>query len=193
METQKMRNRWLAGPGLAAVAVIALAACGSSGGGSASSGGSSAPAAGSSSAAAGGGSASTVVKTTSSSAGTVLTNSKGFTLYTFAADKGTTSTCYGQCAKFWPPLMGSATVAPGAKVSGSFGVTTRKDGSKQVTWNGHPLYTFLGDKKPGDVTGNGKNVDGGVWNVVTASGGAAPAPSSSSSSSSGGGSGGYGY
>ena len=176
-----MRNRWLAGPGLAAVAVIALAACGSS-----ASGGS-APAAGgsSSSAAAGGGSASTVVKTTSSSAGTVLTNSKGFTLYTFAADKGSTSTCYKQCAKFWPPLMGPATAAAGSKVPGTFGVTTRKNGSKQVTYNGKPLYTFLGDHKPGDVTGNGKNIDGGVWNVITTSGAAAPAPSSSSSSSSG--------
>jgi predicted lipoprotein with Yx(FWY)xxD motif len=192
-----MRNRWLAGPGLAAVAVIALAACGSSGGGGSASGGSgsSAPAAGSGSSAAGGGGGgvSTVVKTVSSSAGKVLANSKGFTLYTFAADKGSTSTCYGQCAKFWPPLMGPVTVASGAKVSGKFGVTTRKDGSKQVTYNGKPLYTFLGDKNPGDVTGNGKNVDGGVWNVVTASGAAAPAPAASSSSSSGGGSGGYGY
>jgi predicted lipoprotein with Yx(FWY)xxD motif len=190
-----MRNRWLAGPGLAAVAVIALAACGSSGGSSASGG--SAPAAGSGSSAASGGgggsSASTVVKTTSSSAGTVLTNSKGFTLYTFAADKGSTSTCYRQCAKFWPPLMGPATAAAGAKVSGKFGVTTRKNGSQQVTYNGKPLYTFLGDHKPGDVTGNGKNIDGGVWNVITTSGAAAPAPSSSSSKSSGSGSGGYGY
>jgi predicted lipoprotein with Yx(FWY)xxD motif len=180
-----MRNRWLAGPGLAAVAVIALTACGSSGGSSASGG--SAPAAGSSSAAAGGGGS---VRTMSSSAGTVLTNSKGFALYTFAADKGSTSVCYGQCATFWPPLMGPVTVASGVKVSGKFGVTTRKDGSKQVTWNGHPLYTYAGDKS-GTVNGNGKNIDGGVWNVVTTSGAAAPAPSQSSSSS--GGSGGYGY
>jgi predicted lipoprotein with Yx(FWY)xxD motif len=183
-----MRNRWLAGPGLAAVAVIALAACGSSGGSSASGG--SAPAAGSSSAA-GGGSVSTVVKTVSSSAGMVLANSKGFTLYTFAKDTGSTSKCYGQCAKFWPPAVGPATVAPGSKVSGSFGVTTRKDGSKQLTWNGHPLYTFAGDKKAGDVTGNGSTADGGLWKVVVTSAAAAPAPSSSSSSSSGGG--GYGY
>jgi predicted lipoprotein with Yx(FWY)xxD motif len=181
-----MRNRWLAGPGLAAVAVIALAACGSSGGSSASGG--SAPAAGSSSAA---GSVSTVVKTMSSSAGTVLTNSKGFALYTFAKDKGSTSECYGQCAKFWPAAMGPATVAPGSKVSGTFGTTTRKDGSKQLTWNGHPLYTFAGDKKPGDVTGNGSTADGGLWKVIVTSAAAAPAPSSSSSSSSGGGA--YGY
>jgi predicted lipoprotein with Yx(FWY)xxD motif len=187
-----MRNRWLAGPGLAAVAVIALAACGSSGGSSASGG--SAPAAGSSSSAAsGGGSVTTVVKAVSSKVGMVLANSKGFTLYTFAKDQGSTSKCYGQCAKFWPPAKGPATVASGSKVSGTFGVTTRKDGSKQLTYNGKPLYTFAGDHKPGDVNGNGSTAEGGLWKVITTAGAAAPAPSSSSSSSSGGGSGGYGY
>ncbi|MEP7022647.1 MAG: hypothetical protein ABJB47_02305 [Actinomycetota bacterium] len=128
-----------------------------------------------------------------SSAGTVLTNSKGFALYTFAKDKGGTSACYGQCGKFWPPVDGPATVASGVKLSGSFGTTTRKDGSKQLTYNGHPLYTFAGDHKPGDVNGNGSTADGGLSKGITTSAGGGAAPASSSSSSSGGGSGGYGY
>ena len=115
---------------------------------------------------------------------TVLTNSKGFTLYSFAPDTPTTSKCYGTCAQNWPPLTGPVTAAG---VTGTFGTITRSDGSVQATFDGHPLYTFAGDSAPGQNKGNGLNAAGGLWHEVTASGTAAPASSSSP------GSGGYGY
>ena len=178
-----MRIGWLAGPATAA-AIVLLAACGSSGGGGTNT---SAPAGGS-------GSTSVVVKVAKTGAGSVLTNAAGFTLYTFQADKGTTSTCYGACAQFWPPVIGTAHMAAGQNISGHFGTTTRKDGKVQVTYNGHPLYTYAGDTAPGQTAGNGINQDGGIWNVITTSAsgaGAASSPSAAPSSGSGGG--GYGY
>jgi predicted lipoprotein with Yx(FWY)xxD motif len=120
----------------------------------------------------------------------VLTNAKGFTLYWFAPDTSTTSKCNGQCATFWPPVKGPATAMAG--LAGTFSTITRSDGSTQATYDGHPLYTYVGDKSPGQATGNGLNASGGVWHEVTVSGSAAPASNPSSSSSSGG-AGGYGY
>ena len=178
-----MRIGWLAGPATAA-AIVLLAACGSSGSGGTNT---SAPAGGS-------GSTSVVVKVAKTGAGSVLTNAAGFTLYTFQADKGTTSVCYGACAQFWPPVIGTAHMAAGQNISGHFGTTTRKDGKVQVTYNGHPLYTYAGDTQPGQTAGNGINQDGGIWNVITTSAsgaGAASSPSAAPSSGSGGG--GYGY
>src|SRR5215471_18660424 len=180
---KEMRIGWLAGPATAA-AIVLLAACGSSGSGGTNT---SAPAGGS-------GSTSVVVKVAKTGAGSVLTNAAGFTLYTFQADKGTTSTCYGACAQFWPPVIGTAHMASGQNISGHFGTTTRKDGKVQVTYNGHPLYTYAGDTQPGQTAGNGINQDGGIWNVITTSAsgaGAASSPSAAPSSGSGGG--GYGY
>jgi len=178
-----MRIGWLAGPATAA-AIVLLAACGSSGSGGTNT---SAPAGGS-------GSTSVVVKVAKTGAGSVLTNAAGFTLYTFQADKGTTSTCYGACAQFWPPVIGTAHMAAGQNISGHFGTTTRKDGKTQVTYNGHPLYTYAGDTAPGQTAGNGINQDGGIWNVITTSAsGAGVASSPSSAPSSGSGGGGYGY
>jgi predicted lipoprotein with Yx(FWY)xxD motif len=193
---KEMRIGWLAGPATAA-AIVMLAACGSSGGGT----NTSAPAGGSggssSSASAASGSSSVIVKIAKTDAGNVLTNAAGFTLYTFQADKGTTSTCYGACAQFWPPVLGTAHLAAGQNINGHFGTTTRKDGKTQVTYDGHPLYTYAGDTQPGQTSGNGINQDGGIWNVITtAAGGGAGAGASSapsSSPSSGGGGGGYGY
>lgn len=187
-----MRIGWLAGPATAA-AIVMLAACGSSGGGGTNTSGP-AGGSGSSSSAAAAGSSSVIVKIKKTDAGTVLTNAAGFTLYTFQADKGTTSVCYGACAQFWPPVIGTAHMAAGQNISGHFGTTTRKDGKTQVTYDGHPLYTYAGDTQPGQTSGNGINQDGGIWNVITtsASGGAAgSSPSSAPSSGSGGG--GYGY
>ena len=129
-----------------------------------------------------------MVKTTAMGGNKVLTNAKGFTLYWFAPDTSTTSKCNGTCAHYWPPVKGPVTAAAG--VMGKFGTIKRKDGSVQATYNGHPLYTYLADTKPGEAKGNGLNLSGGVWHEVTM--GSAPAPSSSSSSSSSGG-GGYGY
>jgi predicted lipoprotein with Yx(FWY)xxD motif len=118
---------------------------------------------------------------------TVLTTSKGFTIYTFAADTTGKSNCNGSCANYWPPVKGPVTAPAG--VSGTFGTITRSDGTTQETWNGHPLYTYVGDTAPGQAKGNGLNLSGGIWHEVVVAGTAAPAPSSSSSS----GGGGYGY
>jgi predicted lipoprotein with Yx(FWY)xxD motif len=192
---KEMRIGWLAGPATAA-AIVMLAACGGSSGGGTNT---SAPAGGSggSSSSAPAASSSVIVKIKKTGAGNVLTNAAGFTLYTFQADKGSTSTCYGACAQFWPPVIGTAHLAAGQNINGHFGTTTRKDGKTQVTYDGHPLYTYAGDTQPGQTSGNGINQDGGIWNVITtAAGGGAGAGASSapsSSPSSGGGGGGYGY
>jgi predicted lipoprotein with Yx(FWY)xxD motif len=100
---------------------------------------------------------------------TVLTTAKGLTVYTFAAD--TTpgkSSCYGSCAAYWPPVIGAASAASG--IPGTFATITRTDGTKQVTWNGHPLYTYVGDHGPGTATGNNLNINGGLWKEITVSG-----------------------
>jgi predicted lipoprotein with Yx(FWY)xxD motif len=167
----------LAAVALATLAVVA-AACGcSSGGGSAGSGSSSSAAASPAT-----GSSSAALKAAQIGGVTVVTNAKGFTLYWFVPDTATKSNCNGSCAQFWPPVKGPATAGPG--VTGKVGVITRSDGSKQATYGGHPLYTYVGDSAPGQAKGNGLNLSGGVWHEVTASG--APAPSQSSSSGGGG-------
>jgi predicted lipoprotein with Yx(FWY)xxD motif len=108
-----------------------------------------------------------VLKTGKVGSVTVLTNAKGRTVYTFAADSPGKSNCYGDCAAYWPPVTGSPS-APG--VPGTFGTTTRTDGAKQVTWNGHPLYTYVGDSGPGQANGNNLNLNGGVWHEIVVSG-----------------------
>ena len=187
-----MRIGWLAGPATAA-AIVMLAACGSSGSGGTNTSAPAGNSGGSSAAAPASGASSVIVKIKKTGAGTVLTNAAGFTLYTFQADKGSTSVCYGACAQFWPPVIGTAHMAAGQNISGHFGTTTRKDGKIQVTFNGHPLYTYAGDTKPGQTSGNGINQSGGIWNVITAAGGAGTVSAPSSSPSSGSGGGGYGY
>ena len=128
--------------------------------------------------------------------GTVLTNSDGMTLYLFEADTGTTSTCSGDCATNWPPVTtsGNATGTMGA-TSSMLGTTTRDDGSTQVTYNGHPLYTFVGDTSSGQATGQGINAFGGLWYAVTTAGTAATGGSSGGSNggSNGGSGGNSGY
>lgn len=95
--------------------------------------------------------------------GTILTDSDGRTLYTFAKDEPDKSLCNGKCAQLWPPfaVKGDPTLAAG--IPGGVGITVRKDGSSQVSYNGKPLYYFSGDKAPGDTNGEGI---GGVWFVV---------------------------
>ena len=123
--------------------------------------------------------------------GQVIVSARGMTLYNFHKDKGKTSSCYGACAENWPPLLtkGAPTAAGGAK-SSLLGTTKRKDGSTQVTYNGHPLYYFKQDTAAGDTNGQGQNLNGGLWWIVSSAGapitGAAP-----SQSSSGGGGGGW--
>ena len=95
----------------------------------------------------------------------VLTNAKGFTLYSFAPDTPATSRCNGRCATFWPPVKGPVTAGPG--VAGSLGTIIRSDGATQATYNGHPLYTSVGDNHPGQANGNNLNLNGGLWHEVT--------------------------
>jgi predicted lipoprotein with Yx(FWY)xxD motif len=156
------RMGWLAPAAVIAAAPI-VAGCGSSSPGS---GGAVSAAATPSSA----------LKTATIDGAMVLTNAKGFTLYSFAPDTMTTSKCNGSCASLWPPVNGPATAGPG--ITGKLGTITRSDGSPQATYNGRPLYAYIGDTTPGQANGNGLNASGGIWHEITASGAAAPAPAS---------------
>ena len=120
--------------------------------------------------------------------GKILVNSQGRTLYLFGKDSGTTSACAGACAGNWPPLRanGKPTLGTGADAS-LVGTIQRADGKPQVTYNGHPLYLFKGDKQPGDTNGEGLTAFGGTWYVLSSSGNQVVAQSPSS------GGGGYGY
>jgi predicted lipoprotein with Yx(FWY)xxD motif len=96
---------------------------------------------------------------------------KGRTVYLFAADKGPTSTCSSACAEVWPPVTtsGSPKTAGGADRA-DLGTITRSDGTKQVTYKGHPLYYYVGDPNSGDTSGQGINSFGAPWYVLTPSG-----------------------
>ena len=160
----------LAGAGMVALGSVSLAACG---GGGATAGQSPVY----------GGSASTAsqqstpqttsgkVSTASTSLGPVLVDSQGRTLYLFKADQGMRSACSGACASAWPPLRvsGKPTVGGGASAP-KLGTTPRSDGEPEVTYNGHPLYTYTGDSKPGDVNGQGLTAFGAAWFALSPSG-----------------------
>ncbi len=178
-----MRNGWLVPVG-AVAATLVIAACGSS---SSSTGGSGGGSGGSGSSPAA--SSGTSLSTMKVGGATLLTNSKGFTLYWFAPDTSTTSKCTGSCAKFWPPVPGPATAMSGVK--GTLGTITRSSGATQATWNGHPLYTYVADTAPGMAKGNGLKLSGGVWHDIVLTGTTGPAPQPTHTASSGGG--GYGY
>jgi predicted lipoprotein with Yx(FWY)xxD motif len=107
------------------------------------------------------------LKTTTIGGATVLTNAKGFTVYWFGPDTPTTSKCYGSCAAYWPPVTGTAAASPG--VPGRIGTIIRTGGSRQLTYNGHPLYTYIADTVPGLARGNNINLNGGLWHEVLAS------------------------
>jgi predicted lipoprotein with Yx(FWY)xxD motif len=108
------------------------------------------------------------LKTVRIGAVTVLADADGRTLYWFAPDTAARSACYGSCAAYWPPVKGPATAGPG--VTGKLSVLTRSDGSVQAAYDGHPLYTYVGDSAPGQANGNELNLNGGLWHEVTASG-----------------------
>jgi predicted lipoprotein with Yx(FWY)xxD motif len=123
----------------------------------------------------------------STNLGSILVNSQGRTLYLFEADMGTTSACSGACAQAWPPLManGQPTTGDGAD-SSLIGTTQRSDGSSQVTYDGHPVYTFAKDQSAGDTNGEGIAAFGGAWYALSPTGTpvqAAAAPTSSATSS----------
>jgi predicted lipoprotein with Yx(FWY)xxD motif len=107
------------------------------------------------------------LKTTVIDGTTVLTNAKGFTLYSFAPDTPTVSKCYGSCAAYWPPVTGTAPASSG--LPGTVGTITRTGGARQLTYNGHPLYTYIGDSAPGQANGNNLNLNGGLWHEVPVS------------------------
>jgi len=176
---------------LLALVVLALVVAGCGGGSSSSSTSN----ASESSAAGGGG---TVSGASVSGLGTILVNSEGLTVYMFAKDQGTTSSCYGACEQGWPPVIaeGKPTAGEGA-MSSQLGTTKRKDGSMQLTYAGHPLYTFAEDTAPGEANGNESTAFGGKWSVMDEAGEAVAgtaeteeAPEEETSESS---SGGYGY
>jgi predicted lipoprotein with Yx(FWY)xxD motif len=98
----------------------------------------------------------------------VLTNAQGYTLYWFAPDTPTRSTCDGTCAVYWPPLTGRPVA--GAGVTGRLGTIRRSDGTTQVTYDGHPLYSYVGDSAPGQGNGSDINLNGGLWYEMAASG-----------------------
>ena len=91
---------------------------------------------------------------TTTSLGKVLVDGAGMTLYTFKKDTGSVATCTGKCAALWPPLLTKGTPKAGSGVGGKLGVTTGS-GPQQATYNGHPLYTYSGDTKPGQTNGQG--------------------------------------
>jgi predicted lipoprotein with Yx(FWY)xxD motif len=191
---------------LGLLAVAALAGCG----GSSSSTSATTNAGGGSTASGGQGAAARSVDVASDpKLGPILVDAQGRTLYLFQNDTGGQSSCSGSCAKIWPPDVTTASPKAGNGVSASkLGTVKRSDGTMQITYAGHPLYTYTADTSPGQVTGNGINSFGGVWNAVQPNGSNAPAGTSSggggsasaggggaSTSPGGGGSsgGGYGY
>jgi predicted lipoprotein with Yx(FWY)xxD motif len=103
--------------------------------------------------------------------GRVLVDARGRTLYLFENDKHGKSACYGACAAYWPPLLSTAKPRPGKGVRASLlGLTKRTDGKRQVTYAGHPLYTFVGDKRATQTTGEGLTDFGAAWDAVSATG-----------------------
>jgi predicted lipoprotein with Yx(FWY)xxD motif len=187
-------HRKLGSPGVRVaipVAVIALAAaaCGSS------SSAKTTPAAAATNAPAATGtpSSSVTLDTKSGPAGTYLTDASGKSLYEFASDTGSKSTCTGACVTAWPPLTSSSAVTAGSGVNaGDIGTLTRSDGSMQVTYKSHPLYYFSGDSSAGQTNGQGSTAFGAKWWLLTPAGAPITTSAGSSSSSSSGGMG-YGY
>ena len=178
---------------MAAMAVVAVAAaCGSS---TPSSSGTTttaaAPGASGTTTTAAGTMSRTVADATSNAkiGGVILVTTSGHTLYELSADTSTQSVCNGGCASEWPPLTVPAATTPGGGpgASGTFGTITRSDGSLQVTYDGHPLYTFAGDSSAGSTNGQDISSDGGKWTVVTVGGKSTPASPTTTRASSGGG------
>ncbi len=183
--------RTLALSGLAAGSLLVVAACGSSGanGAGSGSGGNTTVSSG------GGGSQGAVVSAKSGPLGTYLTNNSGQTLYLFASDKGGKVTCTGSCLTYWPPLTTTGAPRASAGVKSSLlGTAKMANGKMIVTYAGHPLYLYVGDKAPGDTNGEGSNNFGAKWWAVSMTGkaitGSGSAPSSSQTTSGGSGGGG---
>jgi predicted lipoprotein with Yx(FWY)xxD motif len=103
--------------------------------------------------------------------GQILVDGSGRTLYLFEADKASMSSCYGDCASVWPPLIAKGTLGGGVGINQSLlSTTTRKDGTREVTYNGHPLYYFVSDRQAGDTTGQAISSFGADWYVLSPAG-----------------------
>lgn len=138
---------------------LAIAACGGSGGAATA-----APPKTSSG-------ASATIGAANTSLGSILVNSAGRTLYLFKADSGSISACTGACATAWPPLLATGTPTAGTGLTGSkLATIPRSGGSQQVTYNGHPVYLYIGDKKAGEVNGQGVTAFGAAWFALTPAG-----------------------
>jgi predicted lipoprotein with Yx(FWY)xxD motif len=161
---------------LALAAVLAIAGCGSSddsgGGGVYGGKGGSATEAETAKSPPGAESGAAVLTVASApKVGAILVDSNGFAVYDFHKDKGTTSSCYGACAQVWPPVLTADAPQVGEGASSSqLGTTKRKDGTTQVTYAGHPLYTYAADKKPGEANGNDIDSFGAQWYALRGSG-----------------------
>ena len=159
---------------LAVASALVLAACGGGSSTSSSSGAGATPSYGGQptpSNASNTSGAAAVLSTKTTSLGTFLVDAKGRTLYLWDADHGSKSTCSGACAQAWPPLTTTSTPkASGAVKTSLLGTTKRTDGTREITYAGHPLYLFAGDTQAGQTTGQGSNGFGAPWWVVTPAG-----------------------
>jgi predicted lipoprotein with Yx(FWY)xxD motif len=184
-----------------AASLLAAAACSSAASTSAAAPASSPPASSAPASSAPASTTGTVLTTHAGSAGAFLTDGSGRTVYLWAKDTTNMSDCSGACAQAWPPVpaTGTLTAIGGAQAS-DLGTITRSDGTKQATYDGHPLYYFVGDSGPGQTAGQGSDNFGAKWWLVAPSGAmitaadaasasavGAPAPSAPSSSNAGGG------
>jgi predicted lipoprotein with Yx(FWY)xxD motif len=165
------RAKLAVGVGGALSAAVLVAACSSAASSSTGAAASSTPAGASSSSSSASASGGTVIKTASSSSGTFLTSGSGRAVYLWVKDTGDMSNCNGACAGAWPPVTTTgAPTASGAAKASDLGTITRSDGSKQVTYDGHPLYYFSGDSGPGTASGQGSDGFGAKWWLVAPSG-----------------------
>jgi predicted lipoprotein with Yx(FWY)xxD motif len=172
--------------GVPVAAALLAAACGSST--SSGSAASSAPAAGSTGSGSAAAASGAVIKTTAGSTGAFLTDSSGRAVYVWAKDGHNMSACSGACAGAWPPVTAKGSVTAGGSAKASdLGTITRSDGTKQVTYDGHPLYYFAGDSGAGQASGQGSDGFGAKWWLVSPSGAQITSADKASSSGSGGG------
>jgi predicted lipoprotein with Yx(FWY)xxD motif len=153
---------YITGAAVAALIALGVAACGGGGNG--------ATAATPQAATTASGKAATV-GVANSSLGQILVDSQGNTLYLFQKDTGDKSECSGPCTSAWPPLSASGKPTAGTGVNSSMlGTIQGTNGKPQVTYNGHPLYLYSGDSKPGDTNGQGINAFGALWYTVSPQG-----------------------
>jgi predicted lipoprotein with Yx(FWY)xxD motif len=162
----KMRRLFAVILPLAAVALIAVvvAGCGGSSSGTAAGGSSYGTATPAPKTATG------TVSTRRTNLGRILVDANGRTLYLFEKDKGATSTCNGACASIWPPLTAGKAKAGTGVTAAELGTTKRSDGKTEITYDGHPLYTYAGDQKPGDTQGQGLDQFGAEWYALAPDG-----------------------